>query len=403
MVVKKRLFFLVSIFLIAGLYVIARYRFQFGVRSPLEPGKPIIVSETISSSTSNPPTESISVSFKVEPFVSDLSVPWSLIFTSPSRILVTERPGRVRVVENGKLLEKPLRVFSEVSHQSEEGLMGMVLDPEYEKNHYVYMCIAYENGEKATDKVLRVTDHNGVLDEDFVVIDQIPAARFHAGCRIRFGPDGKLYISTGDATDKKQAQELKSLGGKILRINADGSIPEDNPFAGSPVYSYGHRNPQGFDWHPESGVLIETEHGPSGNDGPGGGDEVNVIRKGENYGWPVVSHEKTQSGMVSPLLVFTPAVAPASGMFYRGSIFPQLTNTFLFGALKGEGIIQVIFDPENSEKVLSYQKLSGIDVGRVRDIVEGPDGYIYFTTSNQDGRGSARSGDDKIYRLVPAQ
>lgn len=342
------------------------------------------------------------VSLRLESFVQNLDVPWSMVFTSPERILVTERPGRVRVVENGRLLEEPLRVFTEASNRSEEGLMGMTLDPDYTSNRFVYLCLAYRTAEgQIFDKVIRVKDGGGGLIDDQVIIDRIPAAANHAGCRLRFGPDEKLYISTGDASDKSLPQDLTLLAGKILRLNADGSIPVDNPFVGSPVYSYGHRNGQGFDWHPVSGVLIATEHGPSGNDGPGGGDEVNLIREGQNYGWPEVSHQRSRAGMVDPLIVFTPAIAPASGMFYRSEVIPQLKNTFLFGMLRGEGIMQVIFTEDG--QVDSYQKLAEIGVGRVRDVVEGPDGYLYFTTSNQDGRGRARSGDDQIFRLVRAE
>jgi glucose/arabinose dehydrogenase len=339
-------------------------------------------------------------SLQVESFVSDLNVPWSIVFTSPERILVTERPGRVRVVENGRLLEEPLRVFTEVSNRSEEGLMGMTLDLNYAANSYIYLCLAYRatNG-RVFDKVIRVIDSGDGLIDDLVIIDGIPAAANHAGCRLRFGPDEKLYISTGDASERNLSQDLTSLAGKILRINTDGSIPDDNPFPNSAVFSYGHRNPQGFDWNPISGALIATEHGPSGNDGPGGGDEVNLIQAGQNYGWPEVSHQQSKEGMINPLLVFTPAIAPASGMFYRSLVLSQLTNTFLFGMLRGEGIMQVFFD--EAGQVRDYQKLVEVEVGRVRDIVEGPDGFVYFTTSNRDGRGKARSGDDHIFRLSP--
>jgi glucose/arabinose dehydrogenase len=403
--VKKAIATLFFLILVVGLWWLYRYYFRFGQQYKLEPGVPIVVSDASQNSSPTPdssPTSSpTTVAYTLEPFVSNLQVPWSLVFTSPTRALVTERPGKLRAVENGRLLPDPIRTFPEVSNKSEEGLMGMTLDPAYESNHYIYLCIAYQAGNKAADKVVRLTDQGDKLTDDLVIIDGIPAAQYHAGCRLRFGPDGKLYISTGDATDKSTPQNLQSLGGKILRLNADGSTPTDNPFPNSPVWSYGHRNPQGLDWHPISGTLVETEHGPSGSDGPGGGDEVNIIKPGSNYGWPIVSHDKSQSGMVSPLLVYTPAIAPASGMFVKGNTFPQLTNTFLFGMLRGEGIIQVVFDAQNPEKILSFQKLPGINVGRVRDIVEGPDGYIYFTTSNQDGRGKAREGDDRVYRLVP--
>lgn len=348
------------------------------------------------------PADSEEILYKVEPFVSELQVPWSFVFTSDSRVIVTERPGRIRVIEAGKLLPEPLRVFQEVSSKIEEGLMGMTLDPDYESNRFLYLCMAYETeAGELYDKVVRVKDMGNSLEEDKIIIDEIPAAAFHAGCRVDFGPDRKLYISTGDSTDTDLPQKLDSLAGKILRINSDGTFPADNPFPNSAVFSYGHRNPQGFDWHPVSGSLIATEHGPSGNDGPGGGDEVNLIEAGHNYGWPEVSHQETKTGMVDPLVVFTPAVAPASGMFYSGDVFPQLKNTFLFGMLRGEGIMQVVFD--EMDQVVTYKKLSEVEVGRVRDIVEGPDGYIYFTTSNRDGRGKPRSSDDQIYRLVPKE
>lgn len=375
-------------------------------KQPTAPGEPITVSElqaTPTTPTSSPMATAKQpsiVAYKVETFTQNLKVPWSLVFTAPNRMLVTERPGRVRAIIDGKLQANPIRTFSEVSNESEEGLMGMVMDPQYATNKYVYLCIAYGKDPKF-DKVVRVTDAGDTLKDDTIIFDKIPSAEFHAGCRLHFGPDGKLYVSTGDATDRNLAQDLSSWAGKILRLNADGSFPSDNPFANSPIYTYGHRNPQGFDWNPVTGTLVEVEHGPSGFDGPGGGDEVNILKKGHNYGWPTVHHEQTKEGMDSPLLQFTPAVAPASGIFYRGSVFPQFTNTFFAGLLKGEGILHVVFDLKNTEKIATYERLPGIDVGRVRDIVEGPDGFIYFTTSNQDGRGKVRSGDDKIYRIVP--
>jgi len=364
-------------------------------------------SNDFSSSNQNSPSDSLSdkdqiIDYKVESVVQGLQVPWSMVFTSQNRILVTERPGRIRVVENGTLLPQPIRTFT-VSNQSEEGLMGMTIDPDYQNNKYVYLCMAYGEREPIFDKVVRVTDKGGELSDDLVIFDKIPAAEFHAGCRLRFGPDSKLYVSTGDARQKENAQDLNFLGGKILRLNADGTIPTDNPTAGSPVYSYGHRNPQGFDWHPVTGMLVATEHGPSGNDGPGGGDELNIIKPNQNYGWPEISHKKTKAGMISPLLEWTPAIAPASGMFYKGSVFPQFTNNYFFGMLRGTDIVRVVFDEQSPEKVVKTEKLPDVNVGRVRDVVEGPDGFIYFTTSNKDGRGKANDGDDHIFRLVPKQ
>jgi aldose sugar dehydrogenase len=220
---------------------------------------------------------------------------------------------------------------------------------------------------------------------------------------LRFGFDGKLYVTTGDASNKELAQKSDSLGGKILRMNKDGSIPSDNPFTGSFVYSIGHRNPQGIDFHPVTGQIVSTEHGPSIIDGPAGGDEVNLILPGENYGWPLVSHEKNQDGLIPPLLVFTPALAPASGVFYKGDLMPELENSFLFGALRGQGLFRVWFDPTQPWKTARYDQFTEVAVGRVRDVAIGPDGAVYFVTSNLDGRGQPREGDDAIYRLTPAE
>lgn len=340
--------------------------------------------------------------FSTEVVAENLFVPWSIVFTSPERMLVTERNGTIRVIEHNILLPTPLHTFTEVSTTSEEGLMGMALDPQYDTNKYVYVCLAYDTGNGLADKVVRLTDQGTSLTDPIIILDAIPAAKYHAGCRIQFGPDEKLYITTGDATNKDQAQDLSTLGGKILRINYDGTIPADNPFLNSPVYSYGHRNPQGITWHPVSNVLISTEHGPSLNDGPAGGDEINRIEPGNNYGWPLVSHDDNQSGLTAPLLQFTPAVAPGSALLYSGEVFPEWNGNLLFGALKGEGIIRVVFKDESVTAIQSYDQLN-IQVGRIREVVQGPDGYIYFSTSNQDGRGELRQGDDKIYRIVPAQ
>lgn len=337
---------------------------------------------------------------KIEAVASGLDTPWDIVFTSPGRILVTERPGQVRVIENGTLREAPLYVFEEVLENGEDGLMSLALDPEYQENRFVYTAVAYaENGESLTVKVVRFVDTGETLAEPFVVIDQIPGAKFHAGCRIAFGPDGKLYITTGDATDKELAQDLQSLAGKVLRINKDGTIPADNPFPGSTVWSYGHRNSQGLAWNPDTGLLYESEHGPSVFDGPAGGDEVNVIERGLNYGWPAVSHEKSREGMVSPLVTFTPAEAPGSLMIYSGRVFPEWRGNLFFGALKGEGLMRIRLDGSDPKKVAAYGKLREVSLGRIRAVVEGPDGNIYFTTSNRDGRGKPAPLDDRIFRI----
>lgn len=353
--------------------------------------------------TQTQPTSAKEVPIKRETVVENLTVPWSIVFTASNRLLVTERPGRIRIVENDTLQNKPLITFPEVVSVGEEGLMGLITDPEYTTNKRLFVCLAYQKDNGYLNKVVSLNDKGTSATIEKIIIDNIPSAQNHAGCRIKFGPDKKLYITTGDATDKQIAQNLRSLGGKILRVNADGSIPQDNPFPNSPIWSYGHRNSQGLDWHPQTQMLVETEHGPSGFDGPGGGDEINVIQKGGNYGWPLVSHEQTDPRFISPKLVFTPAVAPAAGLFYTSDVIPQFTNNYFFAALRGSGMYRVVFSDSNPEEVALYEKLKEVDVGRVREIAEGPEGAIYFTTSNRDGRGTERLGDDKIYRIIPTE
>lgn len=345
------------------------------------------------------------VAYRVEEVTGGLEVPWGIAFTSPTRILVTERPGRIRIIENGVLDPEPLHTFTQVSSDGEEGLMSLTLHPEYASNRFVYTAFAYQGAAGMQVDVVRFKDlptqagEGDSISDITPIVSNIPAARFHAGAELAFGPDGKLYITTGDATDRELAQELDSLAGKILRVNDDGSIPSDNPFPDSPLWSYGHRNPQGIAWN-SAGEMYETEHGPSGFDGPGGGDEINKIEKGGNYGWPLVSHEKAREGTISPLLVFTPAEAPASAMIYSGKLFPQFKDNLFFGALRGENLMRVTL---NDGKATGFERLFHEEYGRIREVTEGPDGAIYFTTSNRDGRGDPAESDDRIFRIVPQE
>ncbi|PYS71779.1 MAG: sugar dehydrogenase [Acidobacteria bacterium] len=349
-------------------------------------------------------SQSSQSSFRVETVIPNLEVVWSIVWAPDGRMLFTERPGRVRVFENGKLRPEPLFVVPDVEPRGESGLMSIALHPQFASNHWLYLSYAYNsNGQQV--RVVRYRDTPAGLVDRKVIIEGIPAAQFHAGCRLRFGPDGKLYITTGDATDRQIAQQLNSLGGKTLRLNDDGSVPSDNPFvaqqnARPEIWTYGNRNGQGIDFQPGTNLLWETEHGPSGFDGPGGGDEVNILERGKNYGWPVIHHRATHEGMESPILEYTPACAPASGVFYRGSQFPQFKGNFFFGCLVGERIIRVV---TNGRQVVNQENLLERKYGRIRDVAEGPDGYIYFSTSNRDGRGSPASDDDRILRLVPVR
>ena len=342
-------------------------------------------------------------SFKVEKVVGGLQVPWSIVWAPDGRMIFTERVGRIRVFENGSLKPQPLFVVPDVEPTGESGLMSLVLHPQFATNHLLYLSYAYA-GAGVRVRVVRYREASEGFVDRKVIIEDIPAAQFHAGCRLRFGPDGKLYITTGDATQRELAQRLDSLAGKTLRLNDDGSVPNDNPFIGQAnarpeIWSYGHRNSQGMDWQPGSNLMFQTEHGPSGFDGPGGGDEVNIVERGKNYGWPLIHHKESRAGLESPLLEYTPACAPASGMFYRGSAFPQFKGNFFFGCLRGERLIRVTLD---GRRVLSQEDLI-TKYGRIRDVAEGPDGFLYFSTSNRDGRGTPTNDDDRILRLVPVK
>ena len=329
---------------------------------------------------------------KVEVVASGLEVPWALAFAPDGRLFVTERPGRIRIVQDGVLQEEPLASL-DVARVGESGLMGIALDPAFETNGYVYVCYSYfGEGSQIRNRIARLTDEDGRGGDHTVLVDGIPGAGIHDGCRLKFGPDGKLYATTGDAAQGQPAQDLGSLAGKVLRMNPDGSVPEDNPFPGSLVYTYGHRNPQGLDFHPETGQPYISEHGPSDN------DEVNILVPGGNYGWPIRRGVVNEPGFVDPILTFTPTIAPAGATFYTGDQLPaEWQGSFFFTTLKAVHIHRVVLEADG----IRHEELFGNEFGRLRDIVQGPDGYLYFTTSNRDGRGFPREGDDHILRIVP--
>ncbi len=315
-----------------------------------------------------------------------LDTPWAIAFLPGGNMLVTERPGRVRLVTKDGLRSAPIATLSKVREIGEGGLLGMVLHPDFASNSYVYLYYTYSNaGDNTLNRVVRMTYTDESLRDEKIIVDAIPGASNHNGGRIKFGPDKLLYITTGDAQEPSQAQNTKTLGGKILRVTDEGKPAPGNPF-GNLVYSYGHRNPQGIAWD-ESGALWETEHGRSGV--LSGLDELNHIEAGKNYGWPTIQGNETKQGMLSPRLNSGGSTWAPAGLTF-------LNNTFYFGGLRGQGLYKVTLPDFTETHYLQ-------ELGRVREVIMGPDTMLYITTSNNDGRGTPKEGDDKIIKINPAK
>jgi glucose/arabinose dehydrogenase len=336
--------------------------------------------------------------FAVETVVTNLEIPWSLAFAPDGRLFVTERPGRVRIVENGRLAPDPALVLNDVHAVGEAGLLGLALHPDFAATRLVYLVYTARRADGVpVNRLVRYREAGGTLAQAVVLLDDIPAAAIHDGSRLRFGPDGLLYMTMGDAATPSVAQDPASLNGKILRLNDDGTTPASNPFS-SPVYSIGHRNPQGIDWDPLTGNLWETEHGQSAN------DEVNLIERGRNYGWPVIEASQEAPGMERPIFFFAPeTAAPSGASFYRSTRIPEFAGNLFFGALRGAHLHRVVLDAADRRRVAAHERLLDGRLGRIRDVVSGPDGAIYFCTNNRDGRGTPIAEDDRIMRIVPAR
>lgn len=337
-------------------------------------------------------------SFVVDTIVKDLIAPWEITFLPDQTMLFTERAGRVRLYRKNNLVDKPALTVNDVETTKKMGLLGLCVHPDFSKNKFVYLAYNYKINNTPLLRVVRYQFSADSLRRPTTIIEGILANQNHTGCRLKFGPDRKLYITTGDADRPAMAQDLKSLNGKILRVNDDGSIPTDNPFVASDtarqeIWSYGHRNPQGLAFQARTRLLFDSEHGPSG------GDEVNQIERGKNYGWPRIHHRDTLTGMMSPLLEYTPSVGPAEAIFYEGDAFPALKGNLLVAALRGESIIRIQMD---GNRMVAQERLLSKQYGRIRALAVGPDGYIYFSTSQQDPpEGHPRPGYDMILRLRP--
>jgi glucose/arabinose dehydrogenase len=238
---------------------------------------------------------------------------------------------------------------------------------------------------------MRFRELDNRLAEGVVLLDNVPASNIHNGSRVRFGPDRRLYVTFGDVATPSTAQDVASLNGKILRVNDDGTSAAGNRF-NSPVYSLGHRNPQGIDWHPETGDLWETEHGQTNN------DEINVIDSGVNYGWPTIEANESRPDMATPITFFVPAVAPSGASFYRGTAIPAFRNQLFVATLRGMALLRLTTD---GRRITAQERLVENRYGRLRDVVSGPDGFLYFCTSNRDGRTTPVADDDRLLRIVP--
>lgn len=322
----------------------------------------------------------------VEILATNLEKPWAIDF-SDNRMFLTEKTGKIRVVQEDNLLDDPLATFR-VADVFGGGLLGLTVHPDFSDNHFLYVYYTYEEDGKLWNKIQRIEESDNKITDALTILDKIPGHAFSNGGVIKFGPDKKLYAGTGAGSDlSHESQDIQSLAGKILRLNDDGSIPVDNPYPNSPVYSLGHSNPQGMAWNAD-GNLYVVELGPSKN------DEINLVQAGKNYGWPE-QQCKGNSKFVNSLVCYDPNIEPGGIIFYSGDKF-EFQNSMIMAA-KSPQNLDVLEINENG-LVSQSTMLSGL--GRIRDVGQGPDGFIYLITSNTDGRAFPSSDDDKLVRIL---
>jgi glucose/arabinose dehydrogenase len=320
--------------------------------------------------------EAIVLQPEIEVVAEELRVPWSINKVNQV-FYVSERTGNIVKIDNGKMERQQAALEKPLAKAAEAGLLGFVLDPRFSENQQAFAYYTYENAQGQFNRVVVLQLTGNKWTEERILLDRIPSAAYHHGGRLKIGPDGKLYITTGDATTPELAQDLRSLNGKILRMNVDGSIPEDNPFENSYVYSYGHRNPQGLVWIGD--ILYSSEHGQSAH------DEINLIKPGANYGWPVIEGNGSKAGMETPLFhsgdeTWAPSgLAAHNGTLYAATLRGNAVREFELG------------------KNITGPVITGL--GRIRDVfVDGE--YLYFVSNNTDGRGNPDDKDDKLYRVL---
>jgi len=338
--------------------------------------------------------------YRVRQVVGGLEHPWSLAFLPDGRALVTEREGRLQVIESGRLGERPVVGVPEVVARGQGGLLDVALDPAFADNAILYLSYAGATPEGAATHVLRARlDGDRLVDSRVILVGGASSTSRHFGSRLAFDEQGLLYVSLGDRGEMARAQRLDDLVGKIVCITSDGAAPPDNPFVGRSdarpeIYAFGVRNPQGLARNPWTGAIWEQEHGPRG------GDEVNIVRSGANYGWPVVTHGvdysllpigegKEKPGIEPPRHVWVPSIAPSGMAFYDAAAFPDWRGSLFVGALKDELLVRLELAGDG---VVREERLLEGEIGRIRDVRVGPDGFVYLL--NDESKGG-------VWRLEP--
>lgn len=360
--------------------------------------------------------------YKVEEFANNLQVVWTIRFLPDGRMYVTERPGRVRIIAaDGTMDAEPwLSIEDKVFFQGESGLTGLALHPRYPEVPWVYVMYTYLTDNGPFNRISRFTENNGRAGEETILYDGLAAqARggSHSGGTLQFGPDGMLYVATGDAFERQRSNDLNDLSGAVLRIDENGKVPADNPWPDNPIWAHGMRNPHGLTWQPSTGRIFTGDHGPTGEDQLMAHDRIVILEGGRHHGWPIMVGAAGLPGYVDPILTFVPSSPPGDAMFYTAELMPELKNDLFvsvlgFQPIERQNLMRIRFeDPADPSRPTAIERWfndeQGNSVyGRLRALAIGPDGAIYVGTSNHDGRqmtASHREQPDKILRISPAE